>query len=64
MPLGIAVESFKTKEELENERIEYEEVLALGKSMWLTDLYVNRPWLVVIAGGMIIGFFTVLCLAF
>jgi hypothetical protein len=31
--------------------------------MWLTDLFVNRPWTVVLFGGAIVGLFAVACVA-
>jgi hypothetical protein len=65
VPIGEAVKSPEELEiERENERKEYEEVLALGKSMWLTDLFVQKPWTVILVGAAIIGLFSIVCVSF
>lgn len=54
----------KSPEEIEEERREYEEILKLGESMWLTDLFVNRPKTVIAVGGGVIFAMVCLCLGF
>jgi hypothetical protein len=54
----------KTPEEIEEEKREYEEISKLGESMWLTDLYVNKPITVIVVGGGIILLMVAICLAF
>lgn len=61
VPMGKAV---KTPEEIEEEKREYEEISKLGESMWLTDLYVNKPITVIVVGGGIILMMVAICLAF
>ena len=61
VPIGQAV---KSPEEIEEEKREYEEILKLGDSLWLTDLFVDRPWTVVCFGGCVILGMVALCVGF
>ena len=49
------------KELMEKKEREYKDIEALGNSTWLTDMYVDAPWKVIMFGGAVIGLFTLVC---
>ena len=58
-----AMTTEEIKELMEKKESEYKDIEALGNSTWLTDMYVDAPWKVIMFGGAVIGMFSLLCIA-